>query len=37
MSSANWNGRADDTGELSWALCFECLFLLTILAIVVLA
>jgi hypothetical protein len=37
VTAPNWNGRADDTGALSWALCFECLFLLAILALVVLA
>ena len=37
MNAPNWNGRADDTGALTWALCCECLFLLAILAIVVLA
>jgi hypothetical protein len=37
MSSANWNGRADDTGALSWSLVGECALILGFLVLVVLA
>lgn len=37
MSSTNWNGRADDTGRMSWSLVGECALLLGFLILVVLA
>ena len=37
MSSTNWNGRADDTGALSWSLVGECALLAGILLLVLFA
>jgi hypothetical protein len=37
VTAPNWNGRADDTGALSWSLVGECALILGFLVLVVLA